>query len=600
MEKFKILSNLCLLTSLLLSSLIIPVGLKGGMYWVANTNDSGPGSLRDAINWANTTAGHDTINFNIPGGGRQTISPLSQLPPLTDLAGVFMGGLSQPGATDGVSPPSSATLMIEINGISAGYSHGFWILSPNNTIQGLVINNFEKDGIRIQGIPGGGTFNNYIYCNFIGTDTLGFTPVGNGRAPVRFWAGVYILCTPDTIGFAFNNTVNANLISANYAEGVGISSCPPSDVFANIVTRNYIGTDINGILDFGNIHDGVYIGEGAHDNLVDTNLISGNDFEGVCIVGYAEQGWNSHSNTVWNNIIGLDINLNPLPNTMDGVSIGQYGNIYQGGFATDNVIDYNKIAYNGHDGISIWEHFFNTVNADRNHITMNSIYDNDSLGIDLDDDIVTFNDPADMDAGANEDVNYPVIDSAVHSAGNTTIYGSVDINTNPAFAIIEVFKAKQDPTNHGEGQIYLGSTNPDMFGNWNVLVTGLMPGDTVTATTTDTLFNTSEFCDNIIVYQSGIEDVPISFELAQNNPNPFSNFTTIQYAVPEISDVNLSIFDVSGRLIKVLANGRHSPSYYSIKWDGKDNRGERVSAGIYFYRLETDGFKDSKKLIFFR
>lgn len=569
------------------------------MYVVTNTNDAGPGSLRDAINLANMTAGHDTINFSILGVGRQTIFPLSQLPALTDLAGVFIGGLSQPGATDGISPPSSAILMIEINGIAAGYSHGFWILSPLNTIQGLVINNFERDGIRIQGIPGEGTFSNYIYCNFIGTDTLGITPQGNGRAPVRYWAGVYILCTPDTVGIAYNNIVNANLISANYAEGVGISSCPPSDVFANIVTRNYIGTDITGIIDFGNSHDGVYIGEGAHDNWVDTNLISGNDFEGVCIVGYAEQGWNSHSNTIWNNIIGLDINLNPLPNTMDGVSIGQYGNIYQGGFATDNVIDYNTIAYNRHDGIAIWEHFFNTWNADRNQITMNSIYDNDSLGIDLGDDYVDTNDIGDHDTGPNEELNFPVILSAVDSVGQTRITGRIDINTNPAWAIVEVFKAKVDPSNYGEGEIYLGSTNPDASGNWSIVVSGLVPGDTVTATTTDSLFNTSEFCDvNLVV--SGLEEIPIRYELSQNYPNPFTNTTTIQYAISKTTHVKLSVFDVSGRLIKVLAEGVHNPSYYNVNWNGKDNSGRKVSQGVYFYRLEAKGYITSKKLIFLR
>ena len=113
------------------------------------------------------------------------------------------------------------------------------------------------------------------------------------------------------------------------------------------------------------MHDGVYIGEGAHDNAVDNNLISGNDFEGVCIVGYDQLQILTYSNILFNDIIGLDIAYNPLGNLMDGVSIGQYGNMYQGGFATDNVVDSNTIAHNGANGITVWEHSMDAVNADR-------------------------------------------------------------------------------------------------------------------------------------------------------------------------------------------------------------------------------------------
>ena len=66
---------------------------------VTNTNDSGNGSLREAMTMANDSAGIDTINFNIPGTGPHTIQPNSQLPALNDQAGVFINGLSQPGAS---------------------------------------------------------------------------------------------------------------------------------------------------------------------------------------------------------------------------------------------------------------------------------------------------------------------------------------------------------------------------------------------------------------------------------------------------------------------------------------------------------------------
>ena len=130
----------------LLILILMTGNLSGATYIVNRTapDDNNPGSLRWCMNAANFNAGApDTIIFQIPGTGPFTIFPDSQLPPLVDLAGVFIDGFSQTGASAGRNPPSTATLMIVIDGSNAGPSHGIWILSPNNTIQGLVINSFE-------------------------------------------------------------------------------------------------------------------------------------------------------------------------------------------------------------------------------------------------------------------------------------------------------------------------------------------------------------------------------------------------------------------------------------------------------------------------
>jgi len=590
----------CLMFWVVVGFILLAGGLRGNAYTVMNTNDTGAGSLRWAITQANTTIGADVIDFNIPGTGVQTIYPLSQLPPLYDTAGVFIDGLTQPGASMGTNPPSSCTLMVEVNGAQAGASHGFWVVSPNNTIQGLVVDSFQQHGIRIQGTPNG-TYNNGVFFNFIGIDPSGTTVRGNGWNHNRYWGGVYIEVATDSIGYAYDNTVQDNLISGNYAEGVGISSCPPGDVYDNYVFDNYIGTAYSGSSDRGNIHDGVYIGEGAHDNIVDGNIISGNDFEGVCIIGYPPYGWDSHDNTIFNNIIGLDINLNSLPNLMDGVSIGQYGNIYQGGFATNNIIDNNTIAFNGRNGIMVWEHDSSTTNADGNQITQNSIYNNQSLGIDLGDDGITQNDPGDLDSGPNEEVNFPVITGAYYNAGQTTVSGTLDIDTSPIQSLIEVFKAIPDPSTYGEGEIFLGATNPDGAGNWQVVVTGINSGDYVTATTTDMNFNTSEFSQNFVVV-SGVEESkgtenPTGYALHQNYPNPFSLSTSIQFDLPKASLGSLKIYDVSGKLVKILDEGVSNTSHRNIYWNGDNENGERMASGVYFYRLETEKFTATKKLI---
>lgn len=113
--------------------LIFSATLSATTYIVTSDADSGPGTLRDAILLSNGSPGPDDIFFAIPGAGVQTISPATQLPPLTD--GTNIDGTTQPGASCGASPPSTATLMIEIDGSLAGASHGLWLKSHANTEQ---------------------------------------------------------------------------------------------------------------------------------------------------------------------------------------------------------------------------------------------------------------------------------------------------------------------------------------------------------------------------------------------------------------------------------------------------------------------------------
>ncbi len=609
MKKLKHLSTLAFLNcSLWIFILLIPGNLNGRLYTVTNTLDIGIGNLRAAIDSANNNLGYDTIDFSILGVGVQTIFPNSQLPILIDPSGVLIDGLTQGTASNGGNPPATLNLLIEIDGINAGAAHGIYIKSDNNIIQGLIINNFTQDGISIEAGPSENAINNQIYWNIIGLDPAGTIPKGNGWPQTALWAGVRIHNIPAEItSIASDNSIVENLISSNYAEGVAvIGPQVPGDVFGNQIIGNYIGTDISGLVDLGNIHEGVCLCEGTHHNLVSDNLISGNDYDGVGIQGYNNEPYpappiQTQFNIIENNIIGLAVDYSPLPNTYHGVAVGEYGPSKWGCADMNTIGSGNIIAYNGGDGVAIWEDAINSFNADGNQITQNSIYDNSGLGIDLQNDGLTFNDPADPDSGPNDKLNFPVIDSALYNVVQTTVYGTIDIDTDPTQAIVEVFKAKLDPSNYGEGEIFLGFTNPvNAAGDWSVVVSGINIGDIVTATTTDMNNNTSEFCNNVTVAQAGLEEEPVRYELSQNTPNPFANSTTIQYAIPKTTHVKLSVFDVSGRLIKVLADGMHQPSYYTAYWDGKDNRGRDVSGGVYFYRLEAKGFLTSKKLIFLR
>ena len=74
-------------------------------------------------------------------------------------------------------------------------------------------------------------------------------------------------------------------------------------------------------------------------------------------------------------------------------------------------------------------------------------------------------------------------------------------------------------------------------------------------------------------------------ELFQNYPNPFNMKTTILYRIRESSQVQLAIFDASGREVAVLEKGKREPGEYRILWDGRDARGNPLPSGIYICRL---------------
>lgn len=79
-------------------------------------------------------------------------------------------------------------------------------------------------------------------------------------------------------------------------------------------------------------------------------------------------------------------------------------------------------------------------------------------------------------------------------------------------------------------------------------------------------------------------------------PNPFGNRTRISYAVPRSGNVSLAVYDASGRPVRTLVNARQNAGRYSVNWDGRDDLGAEVAAGIYFYKLATDHASTTAKL----
>jgi len=91
--------------------------------------------------------------------------------------------------------------------------------------------------------------------------------------------------------------------------------------------------------------------------------------------------------------------------------------------------------------------------------------------------------------------------------------------------------------------------------------------------------------------------LPTKPSLSACRPNPFQSRTTINYQLPNGGNVRLEVYDVTGRTVRTLASGHKASGSYTVNWDSRDNRGREVPRGVYFYRLDTPGFRAVKKAI---
>ncbi len=327
-------------------------------FTVDNTFDPGSGTcdaagctLREAIEAANASPGGDMIAFNIPGAGVRTITPGSPLPAITE--SVTIDGYTQPGASaNTLAIGSNAVLLIELNGTSAGASHGLILDSDDSVVRGLVINRFVSVGLAI-GVLAPGS-NNLVDGNFIGTDADGTTALGNAEAEVGIFNG-----NSNLIGGILPSA--RNLISGQtFSPGVIVTN----PAHSNSIQGNYIGTDRSGTTDLPNA-SGIVIVDSISNFIGGAeagagNLISGNSFNGVELLG-AVAGSSVQGNLIGTNATGVS----PLPNLIRGVFVEGSGSQIGGTEAgTRNVISANGVngvlLTNGAAGNSVLGNFIGT------------------------------------------------------------------------------------------------------------------------------------------------------------------------------------------------------------------------------------------------
>lgn len=120
-------------------------------------------------------------------------------------------------------------------------------------------------------------------------------------------------------------------------------------------------------------------------------------------------------------------------------------------------------------------------------------------------------------------------------------------------------------------------------------------------------------CDTLLIrsirycadtnFVTKVEDVyslstlPLKYNLHQNYPNPFNPVSKIQFDLPALSFVEISIYDVSGKLIKRLIADQKEAGYYKVEWNGTDSNGKKVSSGIYFYQMKAKNLKTGSEFI---
>lgn len=402
---------------------------------VVNTNDSGPGSLRQAILDANANpATPDAVVFQIPAsdpgfdGSTFAIRPLSPLPAVR--RATTIDGSTQTAFT-GDTNPHGPEIFLEG---SLQPTDGGLQLADDNVVTELVVSGFLGHGIdmnwRID--PDFRPSNNRVAGNYIGTD-----PTGTVAVPNETGDGIFIQGIGSPFGQGTGNVIEDNLISGNLRTGIGLCDADRTEI-----RGNRIGVDRNGA-PLGNGEHGIVLTcAGAPRNVIEGNTIAWNGLDGV----------------------------HDEPDYRFGVAFTVDGH-------QRNRISGNSIHSNGGLGIDLLPPPFPPTDPPATP---------------------TPNDSCDADGGGNLLQNFPEVTRAESNGASTLLEGFLHAAPGQAYTVELFASAVADPSGHGEGETFLTAVTvvPDgsCQGDFSVTLPAAVPsGAWITATATDSAGNTSEF-----------------------------------------------------------------------------------------------------------
>ena len=442
-------------------------------------------TLRAAIQETNARSGLDTIRFEIGSGGKR-ISLSSQLPTIT--SPVILDGWTQPGF--------AGTPLIELTGDSGD---GLRISAGASLVRGLVINGFPGRGVVLSG-----SGNNVLEGNYIGLAADGVEAVPNRGS------GVYILGSSNNrIG---GTTIQQrNVISGNlpvYTPGGNLGGIEIHDASGTVIQGNFIGTDVTGMEDRGNIGRGISLVHATNTVIGGpeagaANLIAGNFATGIRVRE------SSRGTLIQGNIIGLNRTLTAALSNDRGVQIrgGSYenqviGNVIAGQVfngvliwedSDDNIVHSNVIAFNGfgerdplcsvcdnqedYNGVLVWE-------GESNYIIGNRIWGNRHAGL--------------LVANQAPSPAAPTLTLAKVTGGVTTIAGQISGPSGVEYVIDLFASSACDVPFAGEAEYFIGQRRVTAAANGVAtfelsLAWSAPPGWAITATGTRAGFNTSNF-----------------------------------------------------------------------------------------------------------
>jgi hypothetical protein len=546
-------------------------GLSAATFTVTNTNDSGAGSLRQALTDANNATGPHTIEFNIPGGGVHTISPATALPQIIVQEGLTIDGTTQPGYAN--AP------LIEISGNASGNSGLDFQFTPA-VVKALVVNGWSSG---ITSLNGGSLL---LTGSYIGTDETGTIAVPNGT-------GVNLLNgAANTIGGS--SAAERNVIAGNSSAGIHLAFGATGSI-----RGNYIGVDVTGNAELPTglgIHcengSGLVIGGGI---AADRNVIAGADVPGGAgitlqscpnsIIRGNYIGTNAAGTEAFPNQTGIATSLSGglqiggtgagdgnlvSGNTNTGLHLGlSDGSTVQGNrFGTDatgtlpipNSVG-ARLASNdtlfgtaapGGPGANIVA--FNAIGVDSpgsgNTIRGNSIHDNGYLGLDVGFPNVSANDEDDADPGSQ---NFPNLSSAVVEGAGVRIMGSLGSTPSSTFDLdfYEEPACSRFPQDLLEGERWIGTaqvaTDASGHAAINVLLTPVAvdPGFRVTATATSAATgDTSEFSQRIVLTSAPLTGNPAGQNIFLNGMQFDAGTTVTVGGAPATNVTVMSEFSI--------------------------------------------------------